>query len=48
MLNEKEVIARNEKAAQRGIPITNYGMVIAQVHGILERALQPIPEAKEL
>ena len=48
MLNEKEVIARNEKAARRGIPITNYGMVIAQVHGILKRSLQPIPEAKEL
>lgn len=46
MLNEKEVRSRNELASQRGIPITNYGMVIAQVHGILERALRPIPEAK--
>ena len=48
MLNEKEVRSRNEEAASLGIPITNYGMVIAKVHGILDRALRPIPEAKDL
>ena len=45
MLNEKEVRSRNERASSAGIPITNYGMVIAEVHGILDRALMPIPEA---
>ena len=48
MLNEREVRSRNEQAASRGIPITNYGMVIAEVHGILERALRPIPEAAKV
>ena len=48
MLNEREVRSRNEQAASKGIPITNYGMVIAEVHGILERALRPIPEASRL
>ena len=47
MLNEKEVRARNELALSKGIPITNYGMVIAEVHGILKRALRPIPEAAD-
>jgi [FeFe] hydrogenase H-cluster maturation GTPase HydF len=47
MLNEKEVRSRNERASRRGIPITNYGMVIAEVHGILERALKPIPEVRK-
>ncbi len=46
MLNEKEVASRNRQAASMGIPITNYGMVIALVHGILDRALRIIPEAK--
>ena len=44
MLNEKEVAARNRRAAEQGIPITNYGMTIAEVNGILPRALRPIPE----
>lgn len=44
MLNEKEVAARNRRAVQQGIPITNYGMVIAEVNGILDRALRVIPE----
>ena len=45
MLNEKEVAARNKRAVQQGIPITNYGMTIAEVHGILDRALRVIPES---
>ncbi len=43
MLNEREVRSRNDSAAALGVPITNYGMVIALVHGILDRALKPIP-----
>ena len=45
MLNEKEVGARNRRAAQQGVPITNYGMTIAEVNGILPRALKVLPEA---
>ncbi len=44
MLNEKEVAARNRRAVQQGIPITNYGMTIAAVNGILDRALRVIPQ----
>ncbi len=46
MLNEREVKSRNECAASEGIPITNYGMTIALVHKILNRALRPIPDAQ--
>ena len=29
------------RAAEQSVPITNYGIAIAQMHGILDRALQP-------
>ena len=44
MLNEKEMKSRIALASASGVPIVNYGMAIAQMHGILERSLQPFPE----
>ena len=29
------------RAAEQCIPVTNYGIAIAQIHGILDRALRP-------
>ena len=46
MLNRKEMQYRINKARQQGISITNYGMLIAYVQGILPRALAPFPAAK--
>ncbi|MFW6308750.1 MAG: [FeFe] hydrogenase H-cluster maturation GTPase HydF [bacterium] len=43
MLNRKEIISRLQEARASGVPIINYGMTIAQVHGILDRALKPFP-----
>ncbi|MDI3547230.1 MAG: hypothetical protein PWR10_882 [Halanaerobiales bacterium] len=48
MLNRREVISRLEKARRAGIPVINYGMAIAQLHGILDRALKPFPEIHAL
>lgn len=48
MLNEKEMKHRIAKAAVAGVPIVNYGAAIAQMHGILERSLQPFPEILKL
>lgn len=48
MLNRKEVLSRLEEAAAAGIPVINYGMAIAWLHGILDRALKPFPEALKL
>lgn len=41
MLNEREMQSRLCRAAEQSVPITNYGIAIAQMHGILDRALQP-------
>ncbi len=41
MLNEREMQSRLRRAAEQSVPITNYGIAIAQIHGILDRALRP-------
>ncbi len=43
--NRREVLSRIERCRQAGIPMTNYGVAIAQSLGILERALSPFPAA---
>lgn len=48
MLNEKEMRRRVDKAKKSGVPIVNYGIAIAHMHGILERSLQPFPEMLKL
>ena len=44
MLNEREVRYRTKCAVDQGVPITNYGILIAQMHGILRRSLSIFPE----
>ena len=41
MLNEREMKYRLKCAEDQGIPMTNYGICIAYIHGILERSLAP-------
>jgi len=41
VFNRREILTRIEKARQAGVPITNYGLAIALLHGIFERALKP-------
>ncbi|AZT91614.1 [FeFe] hydrogenase H-cluster maturation GTPase HydF [Caldicellulosiruptor changbaiensis] len=41
MITRREMLFRIELAKQQGVPITNYGIMIAYVHGILPRALKP-------
>ena len=48
MLNEKEVTRRTRQAADQGVPITNYGTLIAYLHGILGRSLELFPEYEDL
>lgn len=45
-LGEREMKYRQRTAADQGIPITNYGILIASLNGILERTLEPFPEFK--
>ncbi len=48
MLNEREMKYRIRCAVRQGIPIVNYGIFIAYVHGILKRSLSPFPEILKL
>ena len=47
MLNENEMKNRLLLCKNQGIPITNYGMVIAKTRGILEKSLEPLKKRKE-
>ena len=48
MINRKEMLHRLMQAKATGVPIINYGVLIAYVHGILKRALAPFPEAAQI
>ncbi len=41
MLNEKEMQYRQQAADSAGLPMVNYGIAIAAMNGILDRALEP-------
>jgi [FeFe] hydrogenase H-cluster maturation GTPase HydF len=41
MITRKQLINRLKPAVDAGIPVTNYGMAIAYMHGIYERAIAP-------
>lgn len=46
MLNTREMRYRIACAKDSGVPITNYGMVISCIKGILERSVRPVFEKK--
>ncbi|MBF0485404.1 MAG: [FeFe] hydrogenase H-cluster maturation GTPase HydF [Candidatus Omnitrophica bacterium] len=45
MLTRGEMLFRIHQAREKGVPITNYGVAIAFVQGVLPRALSPFPAA---
>ena len=40
MLNEKEMQYRQKAAKDAGVPMVNYGIAIAAMNGILDRAMK--------
>ncbi|NLH15366.1 MAG: [FeFe] hydrogenase H-cluster maturation GTPase HydF [Phycisphaerae bacterium] len=48
MSNRRLMLSRILQCRKVGVPITNYGLVIAYTLGILERALEPFPAALEV
>lgn len=42
MLNEREMKAKIEISDRQGIPVTNYGMFIAKMTGVLDRSMEPL------
>jgi [FeFe] hydrogenase H-cluster maturation GTPase HydF len=48
MLTRKEKLVRLQKAKQAGVAVTNYGIAISFLQGVLERVLTPFPAALEV
>ncbi len=48
MLNEREMKYRMSCAQDQGIPMTNYGVLIAYIKGILKRSVEIFPEVSRL
>jgi len=46
MVNRREMLRRLAVAAEAGVPVVNYGVLIAHLHGILPRALEPFGVAE--
>ncbi len=45
MNNRREVLSRISRCEQAGVPITNYGVCISELKGVLEKVLEPFPSA---
>ena len=45
MMNRREMINRLRKANEAGVPITNYGLAISFLQGVIQRSLAPFPSA---
>ncbi len=43
-INRREVLSRIYKCEQAGVPITNYGLCISELKGVLKRVLEPFDE----
>ena len=44
MFNRKHVLSRIERARQQGVPITNYGVILAALMGILKHIEESLPQ----
>lgn len=48
MLNQIEMKRRIMECQRRGIPISNYGVTISKLHGVLDRVIEPFYLKKEI
>lgn len=48
MLNPREIKYRQKTAKDAQVPMTNYGIAIAYMKGILPRSLEPFPEVSQI
>lgn len=48
MLNRRSMLSRIHGAQEAGVPITNYGVAISYLQGVLPRALSPFPSALDV
>jgi [FeFe] hydrogenase H-cluster maturation GTPase HydF len=47
MINRRFMLTRIQRAREAGVPMTNYGVCISFLQGVLERVLAPFPAACE-
>ncbi len=47
MITRKQLLNRLKPAIENGVPVTNYGMAIAYVHGIYQRAIAPFRKIED-
>ncbi|MGL4854083.1 MAG: hypothetical protein ACRC37_02370 [Lentisphaeria bacterium] len=45
MHNRKSMLTRISMAQSNNVPITNFGIAISEIQGVIERVLAPFPEA---
>jgi [FeFe] hydrogenase H-cluster maturation GTPase HydF len=45
MMNRREMLTRLRKAQEAGVPVTNYGVAISFLQGVIMRSLAPFPSA---
>lgn len=48
MLNENEMRHRMQTAKKAGVPMVNYGLAIAEMHGILKRSVQALEKGEQV
>ena len=48
MLNEREMKSRISHSKESNVPITNYGIAIAMMNGILKRSVEPFDEIAKI
>ena len=42
MLTRRQMLSRLRRCAEQGVPVTNYGIAIARMHGIADRAMEAL------
>jgi hypothetical protein len=42
MIGQTEMQRRIKEAQRRGVPVTNYGIAISKLQGVLERTIKPL------
>jgi len=45
MMNRREMLGRLRQAQEAGVPVTNYGVAISFLQGVIKRSLAPFPSA---
>ncbi|MGC8823642.1 MAG: [FeFe] hydrogenase H-cluster maturation GTPase HydF, partial [Bacteroidales bacterium] len=45
MITSRQVHSRMKRFIEQGVPVTNYGLAIAYMHGVFERAVAPFRQS---